>query len=179
MFLNFTSAQFWNLHILGACIMKIYRFYRSTRPCIAPCGCMNIHRQPSKHTTSQGRLQYVWNWSVRRVLNETSPQRLSDVVPTTSHTDVLTTSIGRCVFLRDIHLNRSKGLTYEMADIFNIWNYLNTPSICLNLDGPSGIKWDIFTTSQRRRTHNVSRRRLNDVDRTLCVLHHIHVNWRL
>ena len=64
---------------------------------------------PSIHTTSQGRLQYVSNWSVRRVLNGTSSQRLSDVVPTTSHTDVLTTSIGRCVFLRGIHLNRSKG----------------------------------------------------------------------
>ena len=63
--------------------------------------------------------------------------------------------------------------TYEMADIFNIWNYLNTPSICLNLVGPSGIKWDVFTTSQRRRTRNVSRRRLNDVDRTLCVLHYM------
>ena len=94
-----------------------------------------INSPPSKHTTSQGRLHYVWNWSVRRVLNETSSQRLSDVVPTTSHTDVLTTSIGRCVFLRDIHLNRSKGwyfyhmkwlifLTYEI-----IWIRLQYVSI--------------------------------------------------
>ena len=134
------------------------------------------HNSPSKHTTSQGRLQYVSNWSVRPVLNGTSSQRPSDV-PTTSHTDVLTTSIGRCVFLRGIHLNRSKGwyfehmkwlifLTYEI-----IWIRLQYVSIWLVR------RVSNETSSQRlndvRRTRNVSRRRLNDVDRTLCVLHYM------